>query len=359
MSAVPAWLRSPRTLLVVLLVVMLSTVVFAASTSTAAFGAYNAAWDGSSQLQEQASAVDTQSQIALNTSVYETTTPDGTVAVILTPDRAYTPQEVARVRAFVNDGGTLVVAEDFGQYSNPLLDALGVDTSVDGRLLRDERYYYQSPNITVATDVERSQLTTGVDQLTLNHGTALVANTTEESETEILVNSSSFAYFDENRNAAFDENETIGQRPVATAEPVGEGRVIVIADPSMMINAMLERPGNQQFVRNIFADHDRVVLDYSHNEALPPLSHAIILIRDSGPLQAILGLVGVAAVAVVSRHRGLARVFRDTSNQEDADADPAEIEDLVAYLRHEHPEWDEDRLERVARSRRQNGRSED
>jgi hypothetical protein len=349
MSAVPAWLWSPRALLVALVVTLLLTTSFAAGTSTASFGAYNPAWDGASGLQSEASAVDASNRIVLNTSAYGQSDPEETVAVILTPDRAYGPTDEARVREFVREGGTLVVAEDFGPHSNALLDALGVTTRFDGRLLRDERHYDQSPNITVATDVTRHPLTTGVEQLTLNHGTGLVAETGEESETVILVNSSSFAYYDANRNAAFDGSESIERRPVATVEPVGDGRVIAVSDPSLFINAMLDRPGNRAFVRTVFADHDRVLLDYSHTESLPPLGYALVLVRDSGPLQALVGLAGVAAVVVASRRGLIARLpGRSPGPARDEPVDPAA---LVAALREDHPEWDEERLERVARSR--------
>lgn len=351
MSAIPSWVRSPRALSVLLVVAVVITVAFAASTSTAAFGVYNPAWDGASQLQEQASAVGTDSQIALNTSVYGETDPNETVAFVLTPDRAYESEDAARLRTFVEQGGTLVVAEDFGPHSNELLADVGATTRVDGRLLRDERYYYQSPNITVANDVTRHPLTTGVEQLTLNHGTALVANTSEGSETEVLVNSSSFAYFDGNRNAEFDESETIEHRPVATVEPVGQGRVIVIADPSLMINAMLDRPGNQRFVRGIFADHERAILDYSHAEVLPPLSYALVIVRASGPLQAALGVLGISVVTLVSRRGVFGGIFTPPDSY-----DPVDVDAIITQLRTEHPNWDEERLERVARSRHRGGR---
>jgi len=354
MSAVPAWLRSPRTLLVVLAGAIVLTAGFAVGTSTAAFGVYNPAWDGASQLQRQASTVGTQSQVVLNTSAYESADPDETVAVVLTPDRAYGPRDTARLRSFVENGGTLVVAEDFGSHSNDLLDGVGASTRVDGRLLRDERHYYQSPNITVAPDVTRHPLTTGVEQLTLNHGTALVANTTDESDATVLVNSSSFSYFDTNRNGAFDGSESLERRPVATVEPVGDGRVVVVADPSLLINAMLERSGNRRFVRGLFANHDHVVLDYSHAEALPPLGYASVVVRDSGLLQTAIGLLGFSVVVFGSRRRDLLAAV----GRSDGDEAPVDTAAVVAHLRARHPDWDEQRLERVANARRRTDRTE-
>jgi hypothetical protein len=350
-----SWLTSPKALLACLVALLVVTVGVAASTSSASFGAYNPAWDGASGLQERADVAGAESRLVLNVTAYDTVDPDETVAVVLTPDRAYTPAEAAQLRRFVERGGTLVVAEDFGRHSNALLAAIGTNISVDGRLLRDERYYYRSPNITVANNVSDHPLTEGVDQLTLNHGTTLIVNrsqdtdtdtdteTETDTDTEILVNSSSLAYLDTNRNAQLDSGETLERRPVAAVEPVGEGSVVVVSDPSLLINAMLERPGNQQFVDNVFGAHEQVLLDYSHAEALPPLSYAFVLVQDSRGLQVLLGLGALVVSVLGVRTRPLA-----SGGDVDEEGSPVPTDRLVAGLRAKHPEWDEERIERVA-----------
>lgn len=332
----------PRLLLLSLIGVVALAFLVAASTSTAAFGVYNAAWDGASGLQEQADAVDVDSEIALNTSAYTTTEANRTVAVVLSPETAYNTTDTRRVRQFVEAGGTLVVAEDYGPHSNTLLDAVGANASVDGRTLRDERNTYRSPAMPVATNVTNATLTQNVSQLTINHGTVV-----EPNGADVLVRSSEFSYIDTNRNENLDENETLQQHPVVTTESVGQGRVIVISDPSLFINAMLERPGNQQFTQNLFSAHEHVLLDYSHAGQQPPLAVVLLAIRGTPLLQVFVGTLGVGALLTwLHPPQALAQ----WSRRDTTDHRGTELEDeaaLVSYLRNRHPDWETSRLQRI------------
>lgn len=289
----------PRLFLVGLTVVMLVSVGIAASTSSSSFGGYNPTWEGTSTLRQEASAVGAEPIIATSTDDYERVRPESSIAVLLSPDRPYSPAETNRVRQFVRAGGTLVVAEDFGRHTNPLLADLGVRTRVDGRLLRDERWNYQSPDIVVAPNITPSTLTGGTNQITLNHGSVLHPN-----GSRVLANSSSFSYIDTNRNGSLDGDEVMDRYPVATVENVGQGRVVVVSDPSLFINAMVNRPGNGRFVRALLSGHETVLLDYSHTSDIPPLIAATLAVRESQVLRGLVGLVGIGAVALAKRRYG-------------------------------------------------------
>jgi hypothetical protein len=342
----------------------------AASTSGAAFGLYNPGWDGASGLRSQADAAGAEATVVSDVSAYRTAPANRTVAVVLSPDRRYSDAEAARLRSFVRRGGTLVVAEDFGPHGNSLLAALGVEARVDGRLLRDERYHHRSPAMPVARNVSNRSLVGGTSGLTLNHGTVVRPN-----GASVLVRSSGYAYLDENRNGSLDPDEGLDSYPVATVEPVGEGRVVVVSDPSVAINAMLERPGNRRFVRGLFAGADRVLLDYSHAGRLPPLSAALLAVRGSPPLQLLVGVVAVVGLAAwirrpgvpgrvrtaVERVRGRGGVAEPPVAGEDALVVSAPDEDalvvsapdedaLVASVAERHPEWDRERVRRVVRA---------
>jgi len=342
----------PQLLLVALALTIAITGVVAASTSQTAFSTYNAAWDGASDLRDVASDQGADPVVALNTTEYTEADPNGTIAVVLSPDEPYSQQDRDRLAAFVEQGGTLVVAEDFGPHSTPLLEAVGAETRFDGAPLRDEQEYYRSPALPVATNVSTQPETENVDQLTLNHGTSLAVNDSETTTT-VLVRSSEFAYLDTDRDGELDDNETLASRPVVVRESAGAGTVYVVSDPSIFINAMLERPGNAQFAANLFAGHEAAILDYSHVTGQPPLAVALLTLQKSPFWQVVVASVGIGAVVWGRRLRRLPGTVLDRLGHEPpearlalADASPDEV---VAYLQRRHPDWDEQRLRRVMR----------
>jgi hypothetical protein len=293
-------LTAPRALLAALVVTLLVATAVGAATTSADFGVYNARWDGATGLQSVAADAGVPSRVVLDVADYPTDDAAGTLAVVLTPDEAYDASERDRLRRFVRAGGTLLVAEDYGTNANPLLAATGAGLRVDGAPVRDERRLAETPAFPRATVVADHPYTRGVDELTLNHGTVL-ADGAGAGPATVLVATSAFAYVDANGNEELDADERLASRPVAAVEPVGEGRVVAVADPSLFVNAMLDRAGNRAFARALFAAHDRVLLDYSHAGAQPPLAVALLVVRGSPLAQAAVGALALGAVLAVRR----------------------------------------------------------
>lgn len=330
----------PRALLLVVLVVVNLALVGALVTSSSALGPYNSGWDGGSELQAVAEDTSGEVRSVLSTDAYDSASAEGTTAVIAGPSQSYTASEVASIRSFVRRGGRLVVATDTNQ-TNSLLRELGVESRIGSGLLRDEQSYHNSPSLPVAGNVSTHPLTEGVSQLTLNHGTIL-----GPAGGDILVNTSDLAYVDRNGNETLDDNESLGTRPVATAESLGSGTVVVASDASLFTNAMVDREDNRAFLANLLSS-ERVILDYSHGSPLPPLAYALVTLRNSPLLQFLLGSVAVGLVVLwgvwpsigVSLSRG-----RDSTDEPTVQLSEAE---LRAFLQREHPEWDEQRRNRV------------
>ncbi len=106
----------------------------------------------------------------------------------------------------------------------------------------------------VANDVTNQSFFVNVSSVTLNHGTAVNPN-----NVSVLVSSSKFAYLDTNQNAELDSNETVGSYSVVTSEELGDRNVIVVGDPGLLIDTMLDQSDNRAFVRALFIPHEYVI----------------------------------------------------------------------------------------------------
>lgn len=365
----------PRLVLVALAVAILATVGVTAATSTASLGLYNPSWDGASQFSATAAAEGVDDRLVRDTERFETIAPEGTLAVVLSPDSGYEVGEVTRLEAFVRSGGTLLVAADFRDPGPALLAGLGTNASVSGLPVRDEHRYGPGPAFPLAPNVSDHPYTDGVAELVLNHPSAIDLRPGEgatgggaagsaEGPT-VLVESSPFAYLDRNRNEELDDEEELARHPVVTVESLGEGAVVVVSDPSLFINAMLERGDNRRFLANVVGAHDQVVVDVSHTSALPPLISLRLVLRDLPIVQLVLGgglLGGVAAIG--RRWRGVpwARLPGSERLRPGGEPAPARVDlsgaDVAAAVRERHPEWDEERVERVTEGIIRRGKKE-
>jgi len=303
---------------------------------------------------------DDRAEVAVlqSTDGYDDLDAEDATAVVLSPTASYDDASLARVRAFVRAGGTLVVAGDFGTGvgadgsenassvgANELLAGVGAETRVDGRVLRDERFHGATPAMPVATNVSGSPYTDGVDRVALNYPAVLAPG----ANASVVVRSSAYGYVDENRNDALDDDETLESRPVAATEPVGDGTVVVVSDPSLFVNAMLDDADNRAFAANLFST-STVAFDYSHASGLPPLTALVLWLEASALAQlAVAGALVAGAAASMRGRRPVAALAARFGRDEPGGVGLSERE-VVAFVRDRHPEWDRERVERLAQS---------
>lgn len=346
----------PNVVLAVLVLAVVASLVVAASTSSASYDPYNADWNGAAQVRTTAETMGLEVELARYSATYSSVPANETVALVLSPDSSYRPEELARMNDFVRRGGTLVIADDYGSHANELLRQLGASARFNGRPVRDVRSNYRSPAMPVVTPVADHPSVAGVESLTLNHGTVV-----EPGEATPLFNTSEHAYIDRDWNGELGPNETLEVHTVATVERVGEGSVVAVGDSSTFINAMLERSGNRNFVRALLSGHSTLVLDHTHTEDLSPAMLAVLAVRGSAAVQLGLGTLAVGVLAIWSRRSRLAsgriadplgsvpRPWRSERSAPDASAPnsgPSRSE-LADYLERQHPDWEPERVERV------------
>jgi hypothetical protein len=338
----------PRAALAAFFLVLLVATGAGATTSPTTYSAYNSDWDGTSAFRERATDATDAEPVAVSTRAYDASDAPSTLAVVLAPQRAYTETELATVRSFVEGGGVLVVAADVDPaVANDLLAGVGAGARLDGRPLRDERSFFRTASLPVVRDVRDDSLTEGVDELTLNHPTAVDAN-----GAQVLAATSGFAYIDAERNGRLDLEEDLRSYPVATTERIGDGQVVTLADPSLFLNGMRDRSDNARFLENLVTARETVLLDFSHGATVPPFVVALGVVQRAPLLQALLvgGAVGAVALwvfapALDARLRGRGRRTRRVQRLSSAGVDPAS---LRASLRRAHPDWNDATVDRVA-----------
>ena len=331
----------PRLLLITLCVALAVTLFMMAGSSSASLGTYNTQWDGTAEIRAVADDAEAETTIIQNTSRYAQPPPNETVAVVLSPTETYADSEIGAVRSFVRSGGTLLVAEDYGDGGNELLSAVGADARIDQRPLRDERRAGPSPAFPRATPVANHTYLAGVEGLMLNHGSVV-----NPGSATTLVRSSEFSYLDQNQNNALDDEEELSSWPVVTIEEVGAGTVVVVSDPSIFLNSMLDRSDNAALLENIVGTHQTVLIDVSHSTALPPLVALRFLFQQSGIAAFVGGCMSLLALGVVLKPLDIANRLR--AWETDKTTPPTiSSDDISAAVRRRHPDWDEERVDRV------------
>jgi hypothetical protein len=173
--------------------------------------------------------------------------PQGATLIFI-PYRQCDPGELEVLGRFVMDGGTLLLADDFG-WGNQVLQHLGIKARFSGQALLDPLFHYKNrwfPRVDCAAG---DSLTVGLEHLTLNHATALEG----VFPASVLATSSSFSFLDSNGNQVADEGEPTGRQVVMSRQAVGRGQVVLLADPCVFISSMLEYGENLNLVRNIAA----------------------------------------------------------------------------------------------------------
>ncbi len=183
-------------------------------------------------------------------------------ALLLVPYEPFSQVELEQLKAYVSNGGTLVVLDDYG-YGNEVLKAVGLNVTFTGETLLDPLFNYRNKFLPKITDfTNNSAITANVSSIMFNHASCL--NNTDD--VTVLAFSSRFSFLDTNDNGAWDSYEPTGPLPVAAYCKLSQGDVVVVTDPSFLINGMLELDDNLRFIDNIVGLHDadQVFVDQLH-----------------------------------------------------------------------------------------------
>jgi hypothetical protein len=339
-------------------------------STTADFSIFNSGWNGTSKLAVltyqtgkfsptftlETSGTDIQiAQVSLTDLDL---VPETDAVVIIGPTKTFTATEGTIVGEFVRGGGNLLLADDFGT-GNSLLASMGA-TSRFTNLLAMDLAFEKQPEFSVCFDFAPDPLTANVTTILLNYPSSLSVNS---STTQTIARTSVASWLDTNGDRRRELGEPNGPLPVLARERLGLGDIILLSDPSVLINGMSKNLNNSIFSTNLLdavsAGRSSVYFDESHRTFFDPVT-VTMQFTGSFPTSAIAGLAALAFILVLWISTDLVnrsitwtvrkvRVLIGTvlsvmvpsfwKRREKPAPEPLTLDEMAERAIKEHPEW--------------------
>ncbi len=327
--------------------------------SDADFSIYNTGWNGTSELAvrtEQRGSFTPNIELAGEGSTEVTqrelteydVDPNQTSIMIIGPEQDFTEEEKEYVDNFLEQGGRLVLADNFGS-ANTLLEGLDTNSSFHSEPLLDMAFD-KEPHFGIAYDVKEHDLTENVSHILLNNPTAV--NKGEEAVS--LLNSSRASWLDEGQTEEPEDmdRKDYDQYPLVTVEEYGEGELVLISDPSIFINHMNDRMDNDVFIENMLdylsEDRENIIFDeskrdmdivysiiYTGNYPGRTTSAIIIFVLMS---MSVFLIFPESKDIILRKFEELLKLFLKDEEEE---------KDPLTKVLNNHPEWDKKKLQMI------------
>ena len=281
-------------LAVVALVLTISLLSIWFYPSVQDFMAGNTMWNGIKDYSDEFSAENIESLDEL---------PDlpGETVLISIPYLEFNNEELEVMKRFIDDGGTLLLMDDYG-YGNSVLGYLGVSVRFSNKPLLDPLISYKNQWLPRITDFSTEVREAGIDAVVLNHATALTGAVASET----IAWSSSSSYLDINENESWDPDEPMGPFPIAVQLYLGDGIVAIAADPSILINSMVDRDDNYAFIQYLISHNGEnisIFIDNTHLTEVPLDVSKTRLRSGRKMLSSPYSLVGIVALIFITVSR--------------------------------------------------------
>jgi len=214
---------------------------------------FNSKWDGASTIKTNLSKEGYVIKCLFSSPsiLSEVEPPD--VLIILRPTCRYTEEEVKAIVNYVQNGGGLLVADDYG-FAHNITEQFGVSyisQNLNTTLLEFKEYYKQPSLPVIKINIQYISNTSLETQtslkIVLNKATAL--KTTTSSNIILLGSTSDESFLDTNNNEYLDTTEPQGPLPVAVAITYGKGKIIIVSDVSLFLNDMVNLEDNYSFLQ--------------------------------------------------------------------------------------------------------------
>lgn len=213
---------------------------------------------------------------------------EGTL-LIIGPNIDFSQEEAEEVKKFVEKGGIVFIADDFGS-ANSLLEKIGIKARFSKIPLIDI-FYINRSEFPVVVRIEDPELAVGVDNIKLNIPAAIIG-----AEGEIFSSKVSLL------------GDKIGSYPIMAEMSHGKGKIILFSDPSVFMNDMFDE--NRKFVENLVEDLGKnFYYDEAHRADFNPYSIANVYIhKELSKEDAFKIFIAISAAAILIESGALAKI---------------------------------------------------
>jgi hypothetical protein len=289
----------------------------------------NSFWNGLSEVYNVYHPARMGTLATLNTTFSD---PSNSTLLMLGPSKQYTEADVQQVRKYLAEGGSVVLADDFGT-ANTLLQGLGLRVRFSGELMEDPLFKDRNELMPVSYTFDRSLMDKGVSVMVMNYPTVL--NDTEG--VKVLAWSSSFSYVS-SKVAPPTVNSPSGPFPLIAEVDVGGGHLVLVSDPSMFINGMLGSGDNSVVLRSFVSGS--VAIDEAHS-----IPSTLTLVKDY--LVQVYSVLSITEVKYSLVGLGLVLSFKVKWDEPLADK-VDEVEETIKR----HPDWGRELIKHVEELRK-------
>jgi hypothetical protein len=221
----------------------------------------NHGWNGCSQIYDMTP----RAQLLHS---YATPLPNATALIaIIGPRIPFETNEIAELRAFLENGGTVLLADDFGT-GNSLLLSLNVSARFSGQTIADLYFYSRTPSFPLISDFVPDPVNSNITALIMDHPTYV--EILNPSLVKSIALSSPFSFVDLHNNGTLSPNENTQAYPVIATTHIGAGLLVLVANANMFDNELISLFNNQLLFRNLLRKVSGTTLfDLAHLPSAP------------------------------------------------------------------------------------------
>jgi len=325
------------------------------------FSIYNPGWNGcsdiaiktyhSGKLQPTYYVKENELTIGQRSFADYTLDSENSSILIIGPRTSFSTEESRYIERFLNNGGMLLLADDFGT-ANDLLAKINSSSRFSNDLLLDVSFEKKACFVTVFDFLNHSHpLNLNVSHIMLNYPSSIKPG----DNTTVIAVSTEISWLDTNVNGKEDRYETSGPFPVLVVEKYGNGEIVLLSDPSVLINSMKDQLDNKKFRDNLinylYKGRNTVIIDESHRDVSSPY-HLSYFFPNSIGLEIKTAIILLAVCVFIFAFTGLPEYvfkrFKDLIfSQKKRSEEISSYDEIIDELLHKHPSWSKKKLEKI------------